>query len=73
MTRLQKLIDDRFLKKNRLARHLGIPKATMQNWTKGTSKIPAEAAFKIADFFGVDPQQVVGEIEEKRSRSKAVV
>ena len=63
MTKLQKLIDERFIKRNRLATHLGVSPYTFQAWADGRIRIPGEDAVVLAKYFKVKVEDVLGEAE----------
>lgn len=70
MTKLKKIMDDHFTKASSLAKMLGVHSATIYNWREGTSRLPAEAALIIASFYGVDVEDVIGDVV-KQSRKRA--
>jgi DNA-binding transcriptional regulator YdaS (Cro superfamily) len=70
MTKLKKLMDEKFTKSSSIARMLGKTPATIFHWREGNSKMPAEAALIIASFYGVDVEDVIGDVV-KQSRKRA--
>lgn len=64
MMRLKKVMDDHFTKASSLAKMLGVHPATISNWREGSSRMPAEAALIIAGFYGVDVEEVIGEVDK---------
>lgn len=64
MTKLKKIMDDHFTKASSLAKMLGVHSATIYNWREGTSRLPAEAALIIAGFYGVNVEEVIGEVNK---------
>lgn len=63
-TKLKKLIARYATNEAELARVIGVSRMTINNWRDGKNRLPAEAALLIADFFEVDPREVIGLVEE---------
>jgi hypothetical protein len=60
VTRLQALIDERGMKKRHAAKVTGFNYDTFTRWCRGDSRLPADVAPYLADFFGVKTDDVIG-------------
>lgn len=58
--RIRDLREDRDLKQDELARAVGIDQRTISNYETGKTKPDSEALIKLADFFGVSIDFLVG-------------
>lgn len=58
--RIRDLREDRDLKQDDLAREVGIDQRTISNYETGKTKPDSEALIKLADFFGVSIDFLVG-------------
>jgi len=66
MTKLEKLLNDKAVNVSALSRKVGVSPSTVQNWLKGRSRIPAEAALVIASVYDVDVDRVIGNVESRK-------
>lgn len=58
--RLNEMLEEKGVTAYRLSKSLGIHQTTVKNWVDGTSKPRTEFVQKMADFFGVSPDYLMG-------------
>ena len=72
MTKLAALLSENPIQQKELARKCGVTPAAVNHWVLGNARISATAALIIADILGVEPKDVIGDVETpKRSRVSA--
>ena len=64
--RILDLMKDRGMNGVQLASEIGIQKSSISEWKKGSYKPSTEAVVKIADYFGVTADYVLGRSEQKK-------
>lgn len=64
--RIRQLRDNKDLTQEELARVLGISRATLASWEVGRREPDFETASKIADFFGVSVDYLLGRTDDPR-------
>lgn len=69
MTRLKFYLTSHGIKANWLAEKSGISKQLMSLYCRGT-RIPAEIAFTFGDILGVNPRDLIGDVEEEELAEK---
>lgn len=67
-TKLDLLLQKRHVNVTSLAKEIGVTQKTLWNWQNGVTRIPGEGLLRLADFFGVEPVEVIGYVEDKPSR-----
>ena len=63
-TRLRELREDRHISQDNLALELQLSNASISNWETGKQIPTAEAIFKLADYFDVSADYLLGLIDE---------
>ena len=58
--RLNEMLEEKGVTAYRLSKTLGIHQTTVKNWVDGNSKPRTEFVQKMADFFGVSPDYLMG-------------
>lgn len=66
MKNLRKLREEAHVSQAALARALGVAQNTVSNWENGNRDPSNEALMRVADFFGVTVDYLLGKEESKR-------
>lgn len=66
MNRLRDLREDRDLKQKDLAEYLQIHQTTYSDYELGNANVPVEALHKLADFYGVSIDYLLGRTKVKQ-------
>lgn len=67
-TKLDRLFQKHHINVTSLAKEIGVTQKTLWNWQYGVTRIPGEGLLRLADFFSVEPAEVLGYVEDKPSR-----
>lgn len=65
MIRLKKLREEKEMNMKEVARALSLPYMTYVNWEKGEREPNSDMLIKLADFFGVSIDYMIGRSEER--------
>lgn len=71
-TRIKQLREDKGLTQEELAKALGIARPTLASWEIGRREPDFETTTKIADFFGVSVDYLLGRTDDPRSLKEKV-
>lgn len=72
MNRLKELRKTKAIKQAQLARMLGVAQSTMSGWENGINEIDIDSLFKLADFFGVSVDYLLGRDPSENMESDLV-
>ncbi len=64
MNRIRDLREDRDLRQSDLAKMVGIDQRTISNYETGKSKPDSDALIRLADFFNVSIDYLVGRVQQ---------
>jgi plasmid maintenance system antidote protein VapI len=71
MTKLFKVVKDSGIKVTILCSKVGVTYPIMMNVIKGYTPLSPELTLRLADYFGVEPSEITGDVVEKKERAMA--